>query len=269
MEERNRVTHWASHCVGGGIIEQQGESWHLAMPATSTARYVDAQLDDGAGENDHVRQVWRPPLRLVLRARASHAAAIQNDPATDGLLGTAGFGFWNEPFMQAKLTLRLPEAVWFLYTSPPSQLALVPGLPRYGWKAQIVHAQRFGAVLAGLPALATLGWARLSRREDPAARWVQRVSGAREAMIAADLAQWHEYRLDWRRESAAFFVDGQPLCRLPNPPSGPLHFVAWIDNQFAIVTPRGTFRSGVLRTGPQWLDLDQIAMTPLTPAEAR
>ena len=48
-------------------------------------------------------------------------------------------------------------------------------------------------------------------------------------------------------------------CRVPR---GKLGFVAWIDNQYAVVTPQGRFRFGVIDVpGPQRLALDEIALT--------
>ena len=48
------------------------------------------------------------------------------------LRGTAGFGFWNYPFSVRGDPLMLPEAVWFFYASPPSNMALIPGVPGWG-----------------------------------------------------------------------------------------------------------------------------------------
>ncbi len=226
----------------------------LSFDAAIAQRYTDAEVNDYAGER-HVRLLWRPPLRLHLRARASQSAPF--------LLGTAGFGFWNAPFVIGQAVRRLPEAVWFFYTAPPTQLALVPDMPAYGWKAQVVHTQRWGAVAAGIPTLATVAWARMSGDQRAAARWVQRLSGTHEAMLAADLAAWHDYRLDWTHDAARFFVDDVAVCHVPQPPHGPLAFVAWIDNQYIVVTPRAELRSGVLATGPQWLEMADVTITPL------
>ena len=49
----------------------------------------------------------------------------------------------------------------------------------------------------------------------------------------------------------------------PNPPPGPLGFVAWIDNQYAVATPRGELRFGALTCGPQWLELASLSIEPL------
>ena len=237
----------------------------LSFAEATAQGYVDAEVHDYAKPR-LADFAWRPPLRLQLRARASHSATPANvansDPAY--LLGTAGFGFWNAPFALVRLGTRLPDAVWFFYGSPPHRLCLVPDVPGWGWKAQVVHAQRWGAVAAGLPTLGAVAWARLSGTHRIAARWVQRLSGAQETLLTPDLATWHDYRLDWLPDAAAFFVDGVAVAHMPHPPRGPLGFVAWIDNQYAVATPRGEFRSGILATGPQWLELADVTITSLT-----
>ncbi|MGZ3672955.1 MAG: hypothetical protein ACXVCO_01480, partial [Ktedonobacterales bacterium] len=97
-----------------------------------------------------------------------------------------------------------------------------------------------------------------------AARWVQRVSGAKEAPLdTTDLREWHDYTLEWRREEARFWVDGTFVLAVPEPPPGPLGFVAWVDNQYAVATPRGAFRFGTLDSGPEWLEIDWLRITPL------
>ena len=41
-------------------------------------------------------------------------------------------------------------------------------------------------------------------------------------------------------------------------PRGPLGFVAWVDNQWAVATPRGRFGWGLLASSEQWLDLGVV-----------
>jgi hypothetical protein len=60
---------------------------------------------------------------------------------------------------------------------------------------------------------------------------------------------------------AVFGVDGATVLRAPNPPRGPLGFVTWVDNQFAVATPRGQFHFGTLDAAEkQWLELDWICI---------
>lgn len=268
---------WRRTCPGGGRLEGAHSSVRFVLSGARRGRYCDAQIDDYSGL--HPSQFpWRPPLRMEVRARASHPAHPTSVPAEVAagqalvaeqggqryLRGTAGFGFWNYPFTLSGAVIRLPDAVWFFAASPPSNMALVPGVPGWGWKAQVVHAHRWQSLAAGVPALGAVTWARLSGREDVAARWVQRVSGAREAPLdATDLSEWHDYALEWRREEARFWVDGALVLVVPQPPDGPLGFVAWIDNQYAVATPRGAFRFGTLDSGPEWLEIDWLRISPL------
>ncbi len=254
---------WTLTRAGGGEVACADSILRMSFERAEAGQYTDAQIDDYA-RLKRASYPWRPPLRLDARARASNPAAHPN--GTGGrlaLVGTAGFGFWNLPFSTRGDVLRLPDAVWFFYASPPSQMQLVPGSPGWGWKAQVIHAQRPGALAAGLPTLASVAWARLSGNARPASEWVQRLSGARETTLDADLTIWHDYRLEWLQEEARFWVDGALVFSAPDPPRGPLGFITWIDNQYAIATPRGHFRFGTLNSGPEWLELDSISITRL------
>lgn len=257
--------HWTRTCPGGGTLASAGSVLRLAFPNAARGRYTDAQIDDC----DHLprrKYLWHPPLRLDVRARASHPQhapalpASARDPGAT-LRGTAGFGFWNYPFSTTGAVLTLPDAVWFFYASPPANMALVPGVPGWGWKAQVVHAHRWGALAAAGPTLAAIGWGHLTGRQNSAARCMRWLSGAVEAHLTPSLDDWHDYAIEWRPDQARFLVDGQEALVAPNPPRGPLGFVAWIDNQYAVATPRGTLRFGTLDAGPQWLDLAHVRIT--------
>ncbi len=245
---------WARATPGGGEIAVRDSTLRMALPTAHAGRYSDAQIDDYTGL-PLAHYPWRPPLRMTVRARFSH-------PIT-GLHGTAGFGFWNYPLSAAGGMPRLPDAVWFFAASRPSNMALVPGQAGWGWKAQVVHAARPRALAALVPTAATVLWARLTGREDAASRWVRRISGAHEAALAVELTAWHEYVLDWEGTCARFWVDGALALDAPDPPRGPLGFVAWIDNQYAVATPRGALRFGTIESGPQWLELDVLRIEPL------
>lgn len=261
---------WATTTPGGGAITVADSRLRLALPMTRRGTYSNAQIDDYTGLRAS-RYLWRPPLCLEVRARASHPVAPNYDAALDTprgepqryLRGTAGFGFWNYPLTRAGGMPRLPNAVWFFAWSPPSNMALVPGVPGWGWKAQIVHAHRGQSIATALPTLGAVGWARLSGRSEMAARQVRRFSGAAEALIADDFTAWHTYSVEWRLERADFWVDGAQVLAAANPPAGPLGFVAWIDNQYAVATPTGSFRFGTVGAGPQWLEIDSIRIAPL------
>ena len=77
------------------------------------------------------------------------------------------------------------------------------------------------------------------------------------------MSDWHTYRLEWRGDEAIFWVDEALVLRAPHPPTRPLGFVAWLDNQYAVATPRGTLRFGTVATDPEWLELDYVKIEPL------
>jgi hypothetical protein len=259
---------WIRTIPNGGTLETSPTGLRLALPDGALAGvYSDAQIDD-YGTLPPSRYPWRPSLHLEVRARASHPAHPAREMPPERLedqrwlRGTVGFGFWNYPFSLTGAVLRLPEAIWFFGASPPSNMALVPGSVGWGWKAQVVHAHRPGVALAALPTAAAVAWARLSRRERMAAQWVQRLSGTHEAALETDLREWRTYTIDWRHDQARFAVDGVEALTVANPPTRALGFVAWIDNQYAIATPRGQFRFDTLATGSEWLELESLRILP-------
>jgi hypothetical protein len=95
----------------------------------------------------------------------------------------------------------------------------------------------------------------------PVGQWAL---GASEALLPVDLATVHTYELEWLPKLVIFRVDRQQIHVSPCAPRGPLGFIAWMDNQYAVVTPQGRFRFGlVATTRQQWLALDQVEIQPL------
>jgi hypothetical protein len=243
---------WRRTQLGGGRLVVADDGLRLALAKAQHDSYADAQIDDYAGLPRR-RFPWRPPLRLTVRARASGPIA-----------GTAGFGFWNNP-LSPLLDGRpaLPSALWFFHASPPSDMPLASGAPGNGWKAACIDATQPAALawaplaplvllLNHLPALYTRIWPR-----------VQRALRIAEAPIAAPDTRWRSYTLEWRAGWARFDVDGAIVLETDRPPRGPLGFVAWVDNQWAIATPQGRFGWGLLDVGPQWLDLARLRIEAL------
>jgi hypothetical protein len=265
---------WYPLRQGRGMVRVDNSSLKLELPEVDRGSYSNAQIDD-YGRSLFAPFIWRPPLRMEVRARSSLPAHPPSLPPAslagrsdrlaqqEYLIGTAGFGFWNRLISLGAGRPSLPEAVWFFAASPPSNMALVPGIPGWGWKAQVVHAERWDALRAGAPTLATIGWTRLTGRgEATGARLLHRFTGAAETHLLPPLNEWHEYRLDWQRTSARFYVDDAEVLSVSDPPRGPLGFVAWIDNQYAIITPRGRVGSGTLASGPEWLNIDRLRIIP-------
>ena len=67
----------------------------------------------------------------------------------------------------------------------------------------------------------------------------------------------HTYTLEWRTNVGAISRWMGRTCLItPHAPRGPLGFIAWIDNQYAVVTPQGRFGFGLVATTErQWLAL--------------
>ena len=237
--------------TGTGVVEDKGGLMRLSIPAATAAQYSNAQMDDTTGRPCR-RYRWRAPLKLELRARFSHPA--------DELLGTAGFGFWNLPFGPGPARLpALPRTLWFFFGSRPNDLPLATGVPGHGWKAACLDATRPAALTWALLTPLAL----LAMRNETLYRqlWphIQQSLAISEAVVPVDLCQWHHYVLDWRPDGADFWVDDQLLLHAPIAPRGPLGFVAWIDNQYAIATPRGRFGWGILDLlRPQWMEIAEM-----------
>lgn len=239
--------------IGGGRVASN-EIIHLELPQVSTG-YANAQLDDHR-QLSRSRFPWRPPLTLALEARTS-----QDEPP-----GTLGFGFWNDPFSlgQAGASRKLPavpNALWFFYASPPNDLSLAKGAPPTGWKASSVRTPPLPPLLLGPPALLAFGLSYLPLMRRLIVGTAKSFISASEVGLDIRLDEWHSYRIDWSVESAAFHVDGEEVLRANEPPRGPLGFIAWIDNQYAVFAPSKGIRFGVLTTSePQSLSIRNLSL---------
>ena len=240
------------HCLPGSGVVRTAHGLRL-MNLAAHDRYTNAQIDDYAALARRAF-LWRPPVRIQLRARFSH----------DGhaLHGTAGFGFWNDPFlMTGGRVPALPRALWFFFASPPSDLPLADRVPGHGWKASTIDAAqprawRWAATAPCLPLL--LRRAAWYRRLWPR---VQRDLGVAEAMLAVSMTEWHEYSIAWNTDATSFAIDGQTVLHAPAP-GAPLGLVVWIDNQWMVATPTGRFGQGVLPISTvQWLEIADLRLT--------
>lgn len=242
---------WRVTEIGAAAVQKHSDHWTLTVRPTGADAYADAQISDYVGANFR----WQPPLRLVVRAYAS--------PGVDQLRGTAGFGFWNQPFMPGQASLRLPQAAWFFFSSPPSNIHLAWEVPGPGWKAATINAARWPFL--ALAPTAPVGM--LLMRVPALYRWLwpvgQRAIGVSEHLLDSTLlAEARTYTLDWRADGATFMVDGDVVLEAPIAPRGPLGFVAWIDTQYAVVTPQGQFGFGLLDVAhEQSLVLEHIEIT--------
>lgn len=252
--------HWRRHVVGAGALESTDATLRFVVAGASRRRYSDAQIDDYQGRPRR-RFLWRPPCRMTVRARFSHP--------TGELRGTAGFGFWNDPFMMTGARLpTLPRAIWFFYGSPPSNLKLDIDTASCGWKAATIDALRPAALI--LAPLAPVAVALMNLRPLYRAMWppIQQALSVREAALQADMTVWHTYVLEWGTERAKFRVDGETMLEDAPSPHGPLGFVMWLDNQYMAATPWGKLRWGLLDVpGRQWMQVDGCSFDILGKAQ--
>ncbi len=248
---------WRRYEKGGGSLERTGPSLRFVNRDTRSQAYSDAQIDDheGLSRRDFP---WRPPLTLTVRARFSHPCAE--------LSGTAGFGFWNDPFMMTGRRLpTLPRAIWFFYSSSPSNMKLDMHTPGHGWKAATIDALRWPFLLL-LPtaplAVPLMNIGPLYRALWPIG---QRAINVSEEALDVPMNDWHTYTIEWTTARARFGVDGELAPDCDTPPRGRLGFVLWFDNQYAIVTPWGRFGYGLLDApGEQWMEVESLFIEPAT-----
>ncbi len=231
-------------------LDVTNDGWRFINDATK-AGYTDAQIDDYQGlKRRHFPA--SPPLKLTVRARFSHEAGQ--------LKGTAGFGFWNDPFvMTDKRPPALPRAVWFFYGSEESNLKLARDVPGNGWKAATVDALRLPFfLLAPTAPLAVplMNIMPLYRRLWPIG---QRALGVHETALDTPMTEWHTYQINWQPDQVHFLVDDVLKLEAPIAINGRLGFVMWLDNQAMTATPWGRFAwHTVSLAQPQWMEVSQL-----------
>lgn len=243
---------WQPTQLGNGLARLRENELRLSIPSGTSCRYHDAQVSDYSPRFLDFRN--RPPVRLTVRARAEGT-----------IRGTAGFGFWNHIFVPGERGFRIPRAIWFFFASPPSNICLAQELAGHGWKAAVFDAQRW-QFYALLP-LAPLGFLLMRSRTFYRALWPvgQHAIGVREAALDSSLLDdFHSYAIDWLPDGALFSVDGQAVLKTDQAPGESLGFIAWIDNQYAVVTPQGNFGRGLLDVPkPQSLILQDLDISSL------
>lgn len=244
---------WHRHFTGPATLERTPDTWRLVITNASAKRYTDAQIDDYHGKPRRAFH-WRPPLQLKVRARFSHQERQ--------LKGTAGFGFWNDPFlMTGRRWPALPRAVWFFFASSPSDMVLDLEVPGNGWKAMSLDALRWPFIALGPALPLIIPWMNIRpfrRRLWPV---VQRAMRARGTLLDVDMTAWHLYQITWTEEKVTFVLDGEAVLDGVPAPRGPLGFVLWMDNQFAVATPWGRLGHGLLDISDcQWLEIDSLSI---------
>lgn len=248
-----KSSNWHTGSSGNGSLQMSAHGLRLANNSATERHYTNAQIDDYHGL---VRAdfPWRPPLCMTLRARFSHDSGH--------LTGTAGFGFWNDPFrLGGRLWPTLPQALWFFYAGPDSDMPLSLDQQGWGWKASLLDA-RTPRFLATAPVLAlaapTFCLPPLCRLFRPAAQNAASTAGL---LLPPSMRQWHIYTIDWQRTRVQFLLDGHLILETSHVPAGPLGLVVWLDNQYLQLSPWGRFRWGLLaKEETQWLEIDWLAI---------
>lgn len=240
---------------GSGQVRQADDGVTLSIRDCPPNGYADAQIYDYAGRK-RANYPCKPPIRLSVRAYASHPV--------EAMRGTLGFGFWNQPFMPGQVWPRLPRYAWFFFGGPPHNMTFALNAPGHGWKSATADFNSLGFKL--LAPLAPLGFLLMHSQRLYNALWplAQRAIRAAEQTLAVDLTNPREYSLDWLPNRVIWRIDGQQVFEAPYSPRPPLGFIAWIDNQYAIITPQGNLSFGVVEvTGEQWLKLESLQLVEL------
>jgi hypothetical protein len=229
--------------INGGRVENtSAENYSLVLNTVSEG-YADAQIDDYGGRKRR-DYPWQPGTSLELEARFSLPG--------DEMVGTAGFGFWNAPFGDPTVPWpTLPQAAWFFFGSPPTDLPLALEGPGRGWFASTIDARSRGALalIPTAPLVLLLNQLRpLRERIWPV---IREKLGICFRPLQLDMTDWHSYRINWERSGCTFSVDGELVLQTSSSPSGPMGFVGWVDNQYMVLTVRGRFGWGTIPVGGQ------------------
>lgn len=241
--------------VNNSRIERNGDTIRLTISPTPNTQYSNAQLDDYSSSRPFIFSNT-PPKKVRLRARFSHPANQLN--------GTAGFGFWNHPFVD-RGSLAPPRSVWFFFGSRESDLRFVPNIQGHGFKAAMLDTFPRLRKSTKVDRTSTNDSALTqSKIVNPKSKFVfrlayaaaQRVIHAREKLLDLDFTEWHKYELDWQRDEAIWRIDDEEVFRATYPPRSPLGFVTWIDNYRAEFTPDGRFGFAYVDVKEeQWLEI--------------
>ena len=248
--ENGIAPSWVRFCIGHANIETERGIARFVVDGAEDGQLSDAEIDDHRTV-PRERLMWQPPLRLSVRARMSHRAGE--------MLGTAGFGFWNDPFDWVGNVQAPPNALWFFYASPQSDMTFDPSARGNGWKAAMLNAGRadpatmaIGNFVFNLPGMSKLVF-KLAQT---------RINAHEKILDDIVLTDWHDYRIDWRVDAARFYVDGAEVLIAPNPPRMALGFVAWVDNNAAVMGPGRDFDFKRIAIGQrQWMELAHVRIS--------
>lgn len=240
--------YWNQLTCGGGIIRKKGYKLQLGFDKATEDLYTDAQLDDYTMYSRR-KYPWSPPLKLTVRAKFTFS-----NKGKGSFQGTAGFGFWNNPFSVNGTIYAIPESIWFFYASSRSYMILQRGSKGSGWKAQVVHAIKPINFLYFFPTALFVMISKFTNNRTLALYWIEKFSGTREVELNSTMDEWHTYSLIWQKHKAEFFIDKKKVMETKEPPSAPLGFVIWVDNQFSVISTKGSVKFG--KTGSESIFLE-------------
>jgi len=228
-------------------ITKTEKGYLMKIPAGDSSAYRFAQIDDYFGLPR--KKFPHHALTLSLRARTSSST----------IAGTWGFGLWNDPFGMSlgfganRFRLpTLPNAAWFFGASPENHLSF-SDKPAQGFLAQSFCSPKFHASLIAAGTLLPFS-PKMTRR------MVSKVIAEDSSALRVDVTQWHGYRLEWRSNRVAWYVDEAQVFESSVSPNPPLGLVIWIDNQYAAFKPEGKISFGVLEGNEEWLEIEDLDM---------
>lgn len=243
---------WHAWTPNNAEIQPLAAGVRLALTQYDRIVYSDAQLDDYVAGDLR----WQAPVRLQLEAQ------FCGDP--EHFVGTAGFGWWNDPAGTGLRRLRLPQALWFFYASTASQLELTANGASNGWLAMsFVPRLAFCLALLPLAPLAIVLSQNSWLRQRCCLPLLQLALGVRSQPIQLKWNAWQHYQIDWYADRVEFWLDQQLVLKTRNLPTSKLGLILWLDNQYAQVSPRGIVRGGVLAHQAQALEIRNLSISEL------
>jgi hypothetical protein len=221
-----------------GMGEANGDFSHLKLKLkpSSERSYSNAQWDD---YRDLKRKgfIHRPSLTFECEAK-------WNGP--DDLIGTSGFGFWNDPFMMTGWRWpTLPQAFWFLFESKRSKLSFThENKHEHGLSAMVMDAKSWPCMLWSFFSLITFPlllwprWCSWTRKV-----WPRSLNQAKTT-LAINMRSWQRYQLKWQADGVSFWVNGELVLHKKVKIAQPQGLVIWMDNQYAVIEPWGIWSFG-------------------------
>lgn len=194
--------------VRPGRVDMEDEQARLYLPVVPTTAHVFAQLNDYQASKTYAH---RPPFSATLQATAS----------APGILGSFGFGLWNEAVAENGEALPATDGFVFLYSR--SSKNETPAWQTVAWQAN--------------------GFTQQAELSDIA------------------ITKQHRYHLDWQAEAIRFEVDGEERLRVTQPVNAPLGFAIWMSNRTLRLTPEGKLTGELVSIPEaQWLEVKAIKL---------